>query len=159
MKIVSYYKIIQLIYYSSDPEVASVSENELRIHKIGSVTITATQSGNADFYAAPDVARLLAVDSVAETELVTGIEKNLKTSFDVIVRENPFGGSLKFQVNSDYQSAANIVLYTMKGERIHESLEQTNTTVEYQLDFKPGIYLLGVQTDQGRKVMKVLCMD
>jgi uncharacterized repeat protein (TIGR03803 family) len=150
---------LHLVYYSSDPEVASVSENKLTLHKIGSVTITATQSGNANFHAAPDVSRLLSVDSVANTELITGIEKNPDTSFDVIVRENPFRASLKFQVNSTHQSPATIVLYTMKGERIHESLEQTNTPVEFQKDFAPGLYLLGVQTDQGRKVVKVLCVD
>jgi hypothetical protein len=150
---------LHLVYYTSDPEVASVAENKLTLHKIGSVTITATQSGNANFHAAPDVSRLLSVDSVANTELITGIEKNPDTSFDVIVRENPFRASLKFQVNSTHQSPATIVLYTMKGERIHESLEQTNTPVEFQKDFTPGLYLLGVQTDQGRKVVKVLCVD
>jgi len=150
---------LPLVYYSSDPEVASVSENKLRVHKIGSITLTATQPGNANFHEAPDVSRLLSVDSVAKTELITGIQKNPDTSFDVIVRENPFRTSLKFQVNSTHQSPASILLYTMKGERIHESLEQTNTPVEFQKDFKPGLYLLGVQTEQGRKVVKVLCVD
>jgi uncharacterized repeat protein (TIGR03803 family) len=150
---------LPLTYYSSDPEVASVSDNELTLHKTGTVTITATQSGNADFHAAPDVSRILTVDNIEDTELITGIEKNLDPSFDVIVRENPFRASLKFQVNSAHQTIASIALYTMKGERIHESLEQTNTVLELQKDFKPGLYLLGVQTDQGRKVLKVLCMD
>jgi len=150
---------LPLVYYSSDPDVATVSENELSIHKIGTVTITATQAGNADFQAAPDVSRILSVDSVAKTELITAIEKNPEAVFDVIVKENPFRTTLKFQVNSAYQSAASIVLYTMKGERVHESLEQTNTALEFQMDFKPGIYLLGVQTEQGRKVLKVLCMN
>jgi uncharacterized repeat protein (TIGR03803 family) len=150
---------LPLVYYSSDPDVASVSENKLMIHKIGSVSITATQAGDASYHAAADVSRLFSIDSVGRTELITGIEENPDPSFDVIVRENPFRSSLRFQVNTSQQTPANIVLYSMKGDRVHESLQQSNTAVDLQLDFKPGLYLLGVQTPQGRKLIRVLCLD
>ena len=150
---------LSLLYYSSDPEVASVSENQLKIHKIGTVTITATQPGNAIFEAAPDVSRSLRVDSVTEVELISGIEQKPDAGFDVIVKENPFKNSLRFQVNSKYQTTANVVLYTMRGERLYESVTQTNTAVEFHMDFNTGMYLLGVQSGNGRKVVKVVCMN
>lgn len=147
---------LPVVYYSDDPAVASILNNELKIYKTGSVTITATQSGNADFLPAPDVARLLKVDSVAKTNLITGIMMKPEASFDVIVKENPFSGSLKFQVNSK-DHTANIVMYSMIGQRVHESQARTNTPIEFQMDFKPGIYVLGVETQQGRKLLRLLC--
>jgi uncharacterized repeat protein (TIGR03803 family) len=150
---------LPLVYYTSDPDVASVSENKLTIHKIGSVTVTATQSGNADFHAAVDVSRVLSIDSVAKTELITGIEENEDPSFEVVVKENPFRSTLKFQLNSSHQTSAGIVLYSMKGDLVHESQQQTNTSIDLQADFKPGLYFLGIQTPQGRKFVRVLCLD
>jgi uncharacterized repeat protein (TIGR03803 family) len=150
---------LPLVYFSSDPEVASVLENQLKIHKIGTVTITATQPGNEIFQAAADVSRSLRVDSVAEAELITGIEQKPDAAFDVIVKENPFGNRLRFQVNSTQQRTAHVVLYTMKGERVYEGEAQINTMVELQMDFKTGLYLLGVESGKGRKVVKVLCMN
>ena len=150
---------LPLTYFSSDPDVASVSENKLTLHKIGNVTITATQSGNESYHAAADVLRLFTIDSVAREELITGIEEIPDLSFDVSVKENPFRGSLRFQVNSASQTSANVVLYSMKGDRVHESLQPSNTAVDLQLDFKPGLYFLGVQTPQGRKVLRVLCLE
>jgi len=149
---------LPVIYYSSDPEVASVSRNELTIKKMGSVSITATQPGNAEYRPAPDVLRTLRIDNAAKTDVIT-LVKEIPGAFDVIVKENPFKGRLRFEVNSIYRTEASFVLYTMMGQRIHESHTQTNTDVDIQMDFKPGIYLLGVQTNRSRKVLKLLCVE
>ena len=50
-----------ITYVSSNPSVASVSGNSITIVGVGTTNITATQLGNSNFLAAPDVVRSLTV--------------------------------------------------------------------------------------------------
>src|SRR5690606_33971229 len=52
---------LEVTYASSDPAIASVSDNILTIHAAGTVTITASQAGNAAFLPAADVEQPLTV--------------------------------------------------------------------------------------------------
>ncbi|MFY0687210.1 MAG: Ig-like domain-containing protein [Cyclobacteriaceae bacterium] len=49
-------------YESSDPTIASISDDEVTIHKTGTVDITASQSGSAIYEAAQDVVRSLTIE-------------------------------------------------------------------------------------------------
>lgn len=49
------------VFTSSDPEIASVNGNVLTLHKIGTVTITASQPGNEFYHAAPSVDQSLTI--------------------------------------------------------------------------------------------------
>jgi len=49
-------------YRSSNSEIATISGTTLKIHGYGTTTITASQPGNDNFFAAPDVARVLTVE-------------------------------------------------------------------------------------------------
>ncbi|UMY65509.1 YDG domain-containing protein [Flavobacterium sp. HJ-32-4] len=55
-----------ITFTSSNTAVATVSGTTVHIVGVGTTTITASQAGNADYFAAPDVARLL---NVADTSL------------------------------------------------------------------------------------------
>ncbi|MEJ1237291.1 choice-of-anchor tandem repeat GloVer-containing protein [Chryseolinea sp. T2] len=149
---------LPITYYSSDPDIASVSENVLSLNSTGTITITATQSGNASFQPAPDIARVITVDNESRTNLITGAGV-YDASFNVVLRENPFHGTLKLQVNSPRQTSASITLYTITGQRIHEATAETNAPVELQTNASPGLYLLDVQSPHGRKVLKVFCQN
>jgi len=52
---------LALSYGSSDPSVAEVSNNYLILKKVGTTIITASQTGNGDYYPAADVSQTLAV--------------------------------------------------------------------------------------------------
>ncbi|MBL7861358.1 MAG: VCBS repeat-containing protein [Cyclobacteriaceae bacterium] len=53
---------LPVLYYSSDPTIASVNGNALTILKIGTVTITAVQPGNYDYLAATPAALSLTIN-------------------------------------------------------------------------------------------------
>ncbi len=55
---------LPITYASSDPSIASVSGNTVSLVSAGSVTITASQSGNGDIQAAQSVARTFCVNPV-----------------------------------------------------------------------------------------------
>ncbi|MEI6166075.1 MAG: DUF2341 domain-containing protein [bacterium] len=56
-------------YVSSDPDVASVTDNTVTILKMGVTTITAIQSGNSNFNAATSVPQMLTVVAGAPTQV------------------------------------------------------------------------------------------
>jgi hypothetical protein len=56
-------------YVSSDPGVASVTDNTVTILKVGLTTITASQSGNVNFNAAISVPQMLTVVAGAPTQV------------------------------------------------------------------------------------------
>lgn len=64
---------LTVAYQSSDPTVASISGNTVSIHKTGSVTITATQSGSNDFNAATSVDQSLTIDKADQTITFTAL--------------------------------------------------------------------------------------
>jgi len=55
--------LLEISYISSNPAVATVNGNTITITGIGDVTITASQSGNANYKAAQDVSRSFTVTS------------------------------------------------------------------------------------------------
>lgn len=54
---------LAVTYSSSDPAIASVSGNVVTIHSVGTVTITATQAGNANYAAATNVGQTLDIQA------------------------------------------------------------------------------------------------
>ena len=58
-------------YVSSDPSVAEVSNNLLWMKKVGTTVITASQPGNSDYYAAPDVSQTLIVSQPIPADYLT----------------------------------------------------------------------------------------
>ncbi len=58
---------LNVTYTSSDPTIASISGATVSIHKAGSISITASQSGTVDFNAATDVIQSLVIAKAAQT--------------------------------------------------------------------------------------------
>jgi len=62
---------LAITYVSSDPSVAQVSGNSVILKKVGVATITASQSGNIDYYAASDVSQPLTVSQPQPSDYLT----------------------------------------------------------------------------------------
>lgn len=58
---------IPITYTSSDPGVATINGNTIHITGAGTTTITASQAGNAGYFPATDIARLLTVNKAPLT--------------------------------------------------------------------------------------------
>ncbi len=65
---------LPLSFESSDETVATISDRTITIHRAGSTVITASQSGDDEFNAAPDVEQTLVVEKAALT--VTAEDKS-----------------------------------------------------------------------------------
>ncbi len=86
---------LAITYVSSDPSIASITGSELTAHKLGTITITANQAGDAHYNAATSVTQTLTVNtlptitsiapltgSVGSTITITG------TNFDATAGNN-----------------------------------------------------------------------
>ena len=58
-------------YVSSDTNVAGIFNNYAILKKVGVATITASQAGNSDYYAAPDVSQTLTVSQPQPSDYLT----------------------------------------------------------------------------------------
>ena len=101
---------LTLTYTSSDPTVASISGNTVTILKIGTATITASQTGNDNYNAASDVQQTLTV-TAGPTTLAAGdiavIGYNTNGSpdaFTILVLKDLNPGTI-FYVNDNETSA------------------------------------------------------
>ena len=73
-------------YSSSDPLVASIARNMVTIVGAGTTVITASQAGDADYIAAPDVTQTLVVNQADQTITLTPVADKATTDapFDVV---------------------------------------------------------------------------
>ena len=92
-------------YASSDPTVASVSENMVTILKAGSTTITASQAGDSNHNAANSVPQILTVDKATLTVVANGENKTYdgNATATVTLTDNKVFGS---DVTAYYSAAS-----------------------------------------------------
>ena len=62
---------LAVTYVSSDPSVAQVSGNSVILKKVGVATITASQAGNTDYYAAAEASQILTVSQPQPSDYLT----------------------------------------------------------------------------------------
>jgi len=99
-------------YSSSNPAVATINGNTVTIVGVGQTTITASQSGNSVYFAAPDVAKVLTV--VKANQTITFGALGNKT-----VGDAPFDltGSASSALTVSYQSS-NLSVATITGSTV-----------------------------------------
>ena len=78
---------LNVSYSSSDPSVASIAGNMVTIVGAGTTVITASQAGDIDYIAAPDVMQNLVVNQADQTITLTPVADKVTTDapFDVAV--------------------------------------------------------------------------
>jgi hypothetical protein len=86
-----------LSFTSSNTSVATISGNTITIKGAGNTTITATQSGNANYNAAPDVQQNLTVTKADQAIIFNPISpKMVGDVFDLLVQAGASGNPLTF---------------------------------------------------------------
>ena len=135
-------KNLTVSYSSSDPSVASISGNILTLHKLGTTTITATQDGASDFYAATPVSKVLNV------VLNTGIEELAAVGCKSFV----VGKTINVVFNS--QTDSNISVFSIDGSCLKSvrSLEMNNKIAVQE----SGVYIVKITTNGKNYCQKVI---
>jgi hypothetical protein len=90
---------LEVTYTSSNPAIASVSGNMVTIHDVGTVNITASQSGDSTHNAALDVVQPLTI--IAKPLSVTGASVATRTYVSGNVTATVTGGTLQGVVTPD----------------------------------------------------------
>jgi Secretion system C-terminal sorting domain len=136
-------------FASSNPSVATVIGNTVTVVGIGTTTITASQSGNVNYNAAPDVAQSLTVNG-----LVTGIE-SMDESLKVF--PSPVEDELVVDVKAlRSASPVSLIIYDVTGSAIHTtSFRGDNVGIDVRA-YQAGVYVLKVQTDKGLITKRII---
>ena len=79
--------------------------------------------------------------------------------FEVTAYPNPFKQRLSVSIEGPAGKNAKVVLRNIYGGLVHESVEQTNSTVEVGSELSVGIYLVEVSTGSSRKMIRVVKSD
>ncbi|MDD2965818.1 MAG: T9SS type A sorting domain-containing protein, partial [Bacteroidales bacterium] len=134
---------LPVTFASSNPEVASVEGNVLKIKAVGSVVITASEKGNTEYAAAPDVQQNIQVVSQ------TGIETNNINSVKVTLLNN---NMLRIE---GLEGKTNITLLNQKGQIVITSYSNENVC-NLKVDKIPvGTYIVSVTGSTGRTTQKL----
>lgn len=76
--------------------------------------------------------------------------------FDVRIYPNPFREKLILYIEARVEKQAAVTLMDLNGKAVHESIEQTNKTVEIEKSFAPGVYMLRVLSGGHQQLIRVL---
>ncbi len=132
-------------YQSSDPKIASIEGDKLKVHAIGKVIVTASQSGNGNYLPAADVTFNVVVDET------TGIDKDEELKIQVY--PNPSTGILNFNL----LGAGTVSVYDMNGKRVFNDDfgDQFHHQINVQ-QLRTGVYHFVVTQPGKRFVSRVV---
>jgi uncharacterized delta-60 repeat protein len=143
---------LPVTYSGSNTDVAMISYNTLTILGEGNVTITASQAGDGNFYAAEPVIRNLVVKGNITVIPTHEPEKEIKTYpnpvSDILCLESP-------------RKIKSVVITDLEGYVIYKNSLVNETYLSLDLsEFKAGCYLITVQLDNNspglvRKIIKL----
>lgn len=106
-------KNLTISYTSSDASVASISGNMVTIHKPGTVTITASQPGNAYYLAAASVSQTLTIKKANQSINLSALESRPYGSADFALPAQTDKGQTITYVSSNTEVA------TINGNIVH----------------------------------------
>lgn len=123
-------------------DVATINGNVVTIVAAGSATITASQSGNGNVNAAPDVSQPLVA-------VVTGLESEA-SSFNLY--PNPVWEYLT--ISTENSNAKKVTIYQMDG-RIVDTIETNDYEIKLIVTtYSPGIYNVKIVSDQAVSIYR-----
>lgn len=137
---------LAVTYTSSDTNVATITGNTVTIIGVGTTTITASQAGDGNFNAAPEVAQTLTV-SEAGTAVITSLEEvKAKT---IKLYPNPTEDILTVE---DLTGQLNYTLTDNQGKKILTSQAKDNFDLDLS-KLPEGVYTLTLES-QGETISK-----
>ncbi len=104
---------LPLTYVSSNTSVATINDNKVTIVGVGSTTITASQAGNANYSAAPDVGQTLTVNKGDQTIAFAALRDRAsgEPAFTISATGGASGNAVTF-------SSSNTAVATVSGNTI-----------------------------------------
>jgi ELWxxDGT repeat protein len=132
---------LPLSFSTGDAGIASIAGNIITIHEAGTVTITASQAGDANYNAAPAVSKQLTV------ELVVGIE-SLLAGFNV--HPNPTTGIVNIESPLPIQE---VQLIDVVG-KVHNGFPVNENQINIA-NLPSGIYFVRVKAGSASVQMKI----
>jgi rhamnogalacturonan endolyase len=130
-------------YTSSNTGVATISGSTVTIIGYGTASITASQPGNENYNAAPDITKELNVINTAVASV---------TGQDIIIAPNPVSENLKI-LFSTRNTKAYIEIYSLSGIRLYNQNVMEQEIVIPMSGFLPGPYLVKIILS-GKVVLK-----
>lgn len=94
---------LPIIYSSSDPSIVSISNSTATFHNIGEVSITASQTGNNDFFDAESISQLMQVDSINTDSLILVQLYNETNGNNWLNQDNWLTGPINTWYGIDYK--------------------------------------------------------
>jgi hypothetical protein len=99
------------------------------------------------------------IGTSSSVQTIDASQEETAKDFSISVAPNPFRDKLSFIIHTNNLQKAQVGLLDLKGRVIHNSLQETNATIEIGEEMASGTYLLKVQTSQGFKVIRVLKLE
>ena len=137
-------------YTCSDENVATVNGSVLLLMNAGQAIITASQSGNDNYYPAQNVMKILNVsqNSIGETQLI-----------DATIGPNPTSGVINVQLtmNNEQLTGTKIQVFDIYGKILIENkTENSNFTIDLT-EYPNGMYFIRLYLDNGQSsTLKVI---
>lgn len=137
-------------YTCSDENVATVNGSVLLLMNAGQAIITASQSGNDNYYPAQNVMKILNVsqNSIGETPLI-----------DATIGPNPTSGVINVQLtmNNEQLTGTKIQVFDIYGKVLIENkIEDSNFTIDLT-EYPNGMYFIRLYLDNGQSsTLKVI---
>jgi hypothetical protein len=140
---------LPVIFTSSDTSVAIIQNDTLLITGVGITTITASQPGNSQYEAAPDVVQPFeVVKPFGSSSLI----KNVGLSFMII--PNPNTGSFTLEL-TNFEPQATVTIYNLLGEKIARYNQSVETLRPINFEgIRKGIYFVEVSDGKNKMMMK-----
>ncbi len=142
-----------IVFTSSDPSVVSISGNVIKVNKIGSVVITATQAGNLVYASALPVNQNLSISTTTST-----VEAAI--SHEVSAFPNPTTGLLTIEFSSKQLSKkVSVAIHNVTGVLVKQTNAINLTDNAFQLDLNDlsaGTYFIHIKTDKTSYNQKIL---
>ncbi len=143
-----------IIFISSNPSIATVSENVITALAAGNVTITASQAGNTAYAPAIDISQNLTVTTVLSTNEPALNEKQIfiypNPSMDIV--------NIKIENIASFDKVS-FSLVDMSGKLVLQKSNVTSSTQIFQLDIQAlskGTYLLKILKDKNVTTKKII---
>jgi hypothetical protein len=135
-----------VVFTSSNPAIASVSGNVITAVSAGTVSISASQAGNAAYAAATSVSQNLTIDAVLS------IENPLSPEKQITLYPNPAKDILFIKILvTNLPKEINLELFNTTGQLVKRYKEEPNSNNQLMLDisdFSEGVYFLNFSTDK-----------
>jgi uncharacterized repeat protein (TIGR03803 family) len=136
---------LPITFTSSDETIATIGGNTVTIKKGGTITITASQEGDDNYFAADDVSQDVVITTAIET--VTGL---VNFNEAITLSPSPVESRITIQFPG---TQAEVKIFDLTGRMVHnETIRRENAVSVSSL--ASGTYLLSIETNDVRAVRR-----